>query len=88
VFVLQMPPVTASDLECLGVLRRHLLLHRISLHVSNPAISGCGLALSPGNTVPLEFRLSASGLCRLCAPVAGLAEKLKNAAQETSQEYR
>jgi hypothetical protein len=32
--------------------------------------------------VPLQFRLSASGLCRSCAPVAGLAEKLKNTAIE------
>jgi len=43
--VLRMEPVTVSDLQCSGVSRRHLLLHRISLHVSNPAISGCGLAL-------------------------------------------
>ena len=35
--------------------------------------------------VPLEFRLCASGLCRACAPAAGLAEKLKNTADEYPQ---
>jgi hypothetical protein len=65
-----------------GVLSRRLLLHRISLHVSNPAISGRGPARRSANYSPLEFRLSASGLCRSCAPVAGLAEKLKNTAIE------
>jgi F-type H+-transporting ATPase subunit delta len=39
----------------------------------------------PAMPVPLEFRLYASGLCRACAPAAGLAEKLKNTADEYPQ---
>src|SRR5206468_7052449 len=61
------------------------LLRSISLHVSNPGAFRTRRMPLPATKVPFEFRLCASGLCRACAPAAGLAEKLKNTADEYPQ---